>query len=455
MEIRMRQALRGTAIAVSWLASACQAQSLVDVVSPRIGNEGAGLYEVSVFGGYSTSPYPLGAGAIIPTSISALGADENYGASAVLGWQHHRDRGGFSMNYSGSYTGLVRYSDASGYSQTFSLSADRKLSPKWSVRLSASGQDITLIQFLNEPSATSVISQIPTDFSDFAATFGVGNFSTAQAASTILGAPVSQTPLAALLLGNKVLSYSGSTGLSYAYSEHVRVHASAFTSGGQSRSDGQDGIPPTNYVTPFSLGANAGVSWSYSLSPRTQVGFNLDANTARNHFQSSDSESATASLGRKMGMHWFLRMNGGGTVTQVTQQLYGTPRERQIVGGGSLGVKTYTQSFVASYDRSASNTYGFAGTSTTLAGSWNRHHPGSRFSMFASVAQQQMRDTGFESLSGWQASAGISEKLAASTALRAQYSYIKSGGTYLGTASSVSVQSVRVSMNWSPRPVLR
>jgi hypothetical protein len=456
MELVMHRVLRYIA-AAGILVSACQAQALLDQVNPLgAGREGARLYEVSVFSGYSSSAFPLGAGQIPSPGTGVLGSDATYGVSAVLGLQHHRERTNFSIRYSGAYTGMVHYSDADGYSQWLTLSADRKLSPKWSFNMSASGQDARLIQVLNEPSATSVISQLPSDFNDFAAALGLGSYSTAQAASMILGAPVVQTPLRALLLGNKMLTYSGNGGLTYAYSRHLSFHASSFASGGQTRSAALDGVPQTNYVMPRSLGADAGMSWSYSPSPRTNLGFNVDANRLQNHFQNAYTSTATASVGRKMGMHWFSKIYGGATLTQVTQQLSGTPETRQAVGGASIGIKTYTDSFVASYDRLASDAYGsVVGTYTTLSGTWNRRRPGSRFSTFASFGEQQMSNTGFESFSGWQASGGLSERLTDTTALSAQYVYFKTAGNYLGTPSSLSVQSVRLSMSWSPQSGLR
>lgn len=456
----MYRVLRHIAIAASVLIPACQAQALLDQGNAG-GNatgaaqEGAGIYSVSVFSGYSTSAYPAGAGQAILPGAGILGPDENYGASAILGWQHHRDKGGFSIRYSGSYMGLVHYSDANGYSQTLSLTADRTLARKWNVHLSVYGQDSTLIQFLNEPSATSVTSQVPSDFNDFAAAFGLGSFSTAQAASAILGAPVVQTPLSALLLGNKVLSYSGNAGLNYAVSRHFSLHASSLVSGGQNRSGDQVGTSQINYVLPFSYGGNAGMGWTYSPSPRTDLGVNIEGNDMQSRLQSSYTGTTTASFGRKMGMHWFLKMYGGGALTGITEQISGSPRTRQFVGGGSIGVKTYTGTFVVKYDRGANNSYGVAGTYSALSGSWNWHHPGGRLSLFASASQQQLSDTGFESLSGWQAGAGFSVRTTAKTSLTAQYTYFTTAGNYLGNASSLSEQSVRLSMSWSPPLMLR
>ena len=213
------------------LPPACHAQIVPDSLSPLSSTpDGAHLYEVAIFSGYSTSAYPF-AGGIPSGEAAALNADVNYGASASLGWQRHRERNNFAILYSAAYTGLVHYSSADGLSQTLSLGVTRQLAPKWSLSLSASGQDATLTQILNEPTALSVTSQLSSDLNDFAAAFGLGSYSTAQAASAILGAPVVQAPIRSLLLGNKVLSYAGSLGVSYAFSPHLSFHASGFGSG--------------------------------------------------------------------------------------------------------------------------------------------------------------------------------------------------------------------------------
>ena len=101
---------------------------------------GIHLYGVSVFSGYSTSAYPAALGRL-PVGVGQLGGDTNFGGTATLGWQHHRERWNFSMMYSGTYGGLVRYSDANAFSQALSLSASRKLSTKWTLSLSGTGSD--------------------------------------------------------------------------------------------------------------------------------------------------------------------------------------------------------------------------------------------------------------------------------------------------------------------------
>jgi hypothetical protein len=453
----MHRSLGCLAFAAGMLVPACHAQLVPDPLNPiSSAPDGLHIYEVSIFSGYSTSAFPFGGGGIPTGNDAALNSDVNYGASASVGWQHHRERTSFSVRYSASYSGLVHYSAADGFSEGLTLGVSRQMSPKWTFSLSASGQDATLIQVLNEPTSLSVTSQLSSDFGDFAAAFGLGSYSTSEAASAILGAPVVQAPIRSLLLGNKVLSYSGTTGVTYAYSRHLNFHVSAFGSGGESRAAPFNGVPGTNFVLPAGFGADAGMSLLYSLSPRTDLAFNVDVDRLQNRFQTGYTSTADVSVGRKMGMHWFARVYAGATYTEITQQSSGTALPLQAIGGASLGVKTHENTFVASYNRSASDSYGeFIGTYSTLSGTWSWRRPGSRLGVFANYGEQQITNTGFESFSGWQAAAGFNERLTDNTGMSAQYIYSKTAGTYLGATSDFSVQSVRLTMSWYPQVMQR
>ena len=156
-----------------------------------------------------------------------------------------------------------------------------------------------------------------------------------------------------------------------------------------------------------------------------------------------------------MGMHWFFRIKEAQRC-DYTQQTMGRPKTRQIMGGGSLGFQTQTHTLLASYNRTASDTFGFAvGTILTVSGAWNWRRPGSRWGLSASFSQQQTRNAGFASLSGWQASGGITNTLSPHTTLSAQYVYLHDAGNYAGVYNNYSVQSVRLSLGWAPQALQR
>jgi hypothetical protein len=456
-EIKLRRLLARIAIATGMTTGIISAQSLLDQVNFRSASVGGlRVYGVSVFSGYSTSAIPVGFGQSVQ-SLQDIGGSSNYGASATLGWQHHREKTSLSIMYSLTYSGVTRYSELNAFGHSLSIAASRQLGGKWTVTLAGGAEDSTQAQFLNQPSALSVISQLPVTIDDLAAAFSIGQFSNSQVASMFTGftgAGMAESPARTLLLGNRVLSYSASARLNYAYSSRLSFHFGAFSTAGQSQRGGQNGVPVQEYVLPRSTGINGGMGMTYSLSPRTQIGFSVDESRSINRYQNGNTTNAYATFGRKMGMRWFMGLHGGGSFSQTTQTSYGTPIPAQVSWGGSLGVQTYSQTLTVSYDRSGSDPYGFAvGTNTSATGSWSWRRPGSRWSLSAGGGQHQIRNAAFVSISGWEASGGVSLSLAEHASLSAQYVYFNSAGNYAGTALNTAVQSVRVSLGWAPQVV--
>jgi len=452
----MRKTLK-YAIALSMMVPSGYGQSLFDQASFKsMSLGGIHLYGVSVYSGYSTSGYPGTFGQVSSLAASQFGPGVDYGASATAGWQHHQGRADFSAAYSLTYGGRVHYPEASAFNQSLSLSMSRVLTPKWMLGLSMGGSYSTVVQLLNQPSSVGLIAQVPATLDDLAASFSIGQFSNSQVASMLTSAPMLESPARVMLLGGRVLAYSVQASLQYARSSRLSFHISSFTAGGEHYTGGDNGPSNQNYVMPHSIGVSGGMGMSYMLSPRTQVGVNLEENRVLNAYQGAYVTSAGASIGRKMSMRWFVAAHGGGSFTRVTNQSYGMPQTRQATWGGSIGFRTYQHTLIGSYDRSAMDTFGFAiGTTTAASAGWSWHRPGSRWSVFSGFGQQQVKNTGYSSLSGWQASGGVSEMLSGQASLSVQYAYGSSSGVFLGRAITTDVHSVRLSLGWAPSPVIR
>jgi hypothetical protein len=409
------------------------------------------LYSASVYMGYSTSAYPQAGIALNDASrLSSLGGDTSYGGMAVIGGQYQRPKTNLSLTYSGGYGGMIRYTDVNGFNHSLSIDLSRELTKRWTASLSGSGTENTTAQFLFQPERMTESIGASMSFDDFAAAAGIGQFSNAQIASMLTGAPALVSPARTLLLGDRVLSYAAQAGLAYTYSSRLQFHISSFSAAGQRRQGGSD-VAVTNYAMPRSTGVNGGVGVSYMLSPRTTVGVDADEFYTSNRFQAARGTSVTASVGRKMGMHWFMRVYGGGSNMQTVRSVGAAPPTNRVIGGGSLGIKTYSQTLTGSYDRSTYDVYGFAaGLDTTIAAGWRRERPGSRWRTFAGFGQQQLRDNGFASLSGWRASGGIAFRLQSQTVVTVEYAHLRSTGTFSGKFNELSIDTVRVSLGWVP-----
>lgn len=375
--------------------------------------EGLHLYGVNVYSSYVSSAYPLTTNYINPAA-SQLGYDLSYGISASAGWRYQRpDKVGITVLYTGSYNESENYHSLSAFGHSLRASASWTLTPKWALNFSATGQYQTLAQYLFTPTGLSVTAQTPATFDDLAAAMGVGQFSGPQAASMLTGGGLAAdstplaTPATSLLVGDRVLSYAGQASLSFEATPRLTFNFAAVTAAGENRTGGTAGVAEQNYVMPHSIGLNAAASMNYELSTRTEIGAAFNEARTSNHYQGAYATTASASLGRKMGTQWFLRVSGGAAYTKVVQQVYGTPISRQMIGSGSLGYKLQSQTFLASYNRTNMEDNGFAvGTSAVFAGTWSWRRPGARWSVVASIGQQQLGNTGFTNLSGLTVSAG-------------------------------------------------
>lgn len=435
------------AIVTGVFGPACSGQSLLDRVNFLSADTGGvRLYGVSAFSGYTTSADPA-----VGIGGAGIGRSVVYGGSASLGWHYNRQRTAFSMQYNATYSGIARYPELNSLGHSLSFNASRSLTPRLMVNVMGAAQDNTLSESIFQPSQIGILAQMPSTFDDLAAAFAIGRFSNAQMAGMLTGAPLMQFPVRGQYLGNRVLSYSANAGLTFAKSSRLSFHFASFTAGGQHRRRAQAGMANLP-VLPRSIGMNAGVGFSYSLSPRTQVGMSLAGSRIDNLYQKGYTTSAIVTVGRKISSRWFASVSAGASTTAMVQSVYGAPPNRQAVGSASLGFRARQHTLLGSYSRSASDPFGIAiGVNTTAAGSWSWHRAGSRWGVFANLGQHQIAQTGFTTLSGWNASGGVSSRLNERTSMTFQYVYYTTLGTFLGSRGEVAVQGLRMTLSWSPQ----
>jgi hypothetical protein len=89
------------------------------------------------------------------------------------------------------------------------------------------------------------------------------------------------------VLGDRTLSYSGQASLDYSHSPKLNFRFIGSLTGAQGRPGGQNGAAQTNHVLSRSIGTTAGVGMSYSHSPRTQVGLDIQEFRTQTRYQSS------------------------------------------------------------------------------------------------------------------------------------------------------------------------
>lgn len=448
------------AVVFTGLSFPCAGQSVFDQLDFLTSRGGFQFYGVSAFMGYSSSAYPLSqiSQGSSQTGIANIRSTGTYGGSTGVGWRYNRERTTFSANYRTSFNGNTRYSGVNGFNHVLALSGARRIGRKFSVSFSGSGSITSLVHVLQQPSSLGVVSQLPLTLNDLAASASIGQYSSVQASSLVGAASlVGNSPVRTVLLGDRVLTYSANVSGSYSISERLQLYFGSFTAAGQNRStSGQ------NYIMPRSIGVNGGLGFSYALSPRTYVGAGLSVNRSANLYQTAISTNLTGNVGRRMGLHWFLSANGGYSYTIFTQQLYSSATTKLIIGGGSIGYKFRAQTVMATYNRSASDVYGYStGVSSNALFGWNWRRPGSWWGLTASGGQQHNGQNGYSTIDGYHGTAGLNFILNNQAAVSLSYGYSQSEGTFLRAFSGgsntltpqtnrIQVQSVRLTVGWSP-----
>jgi hypothetical protein len=420
-------------------------------------SQGVHLYGVSVFSGYYTGSGPL----LLPVSVQTPlnpGSDVAIGAAASFGWNRSGERSGIAVGYSLSYFGSTRHPEYNTFGHSFSLSAHRQLTNKWSVSASAAAGVTNLEQSFFNPSSLQTVASIPTTFDDLAAAMLTGQFTNSQLASILTATPTLQSPEQAFLYGNRILSTFLGVGFSYSISQRSSFEI-GFSAG---RSQTLQSSAPSNFtstvVVPRVISGSMNVGWSYSLSPRTSISASLSSSRSFSTIQSGYGTSAGFSVSRTMSRHWFLQGGlGAGTLLFLRDKLP-APGSIQGTGNGSIGYKTYGHTFLVSYNRSLGDSYGAgSGTTSSLHGSWSWKPGASSWSIFASFGAQHLANPSFHNPTSWQGGAGFAKSLNSHMFVSAQFAYLRYPYSVLPNSvlpnsnrMGSSQEGISVALTWSP-----
>lgn len=369
-------------------------------------------------------------------------------------WSKFTERSSVSLDYTPSYTGYIRNSNLNALNHALSLTARRKLAPRWTLGFSVSGNLSSMEQSIFAPSTQSNVASTPATFQDLASGLLSSKFTNNPQLGTILtSSPLVQSPVANLIYGQRLFTASTQVSLSYSYSPRL----SWTFSGGAARTQYMSGSQPLTagnaYLLANTTSGNASMGFSYSLSPLTQVGGSATVSRVSSAIFDAYTTTSLATLGRTFGMHWVVQLHGGVAVTNPVRQIYSvTPMRPGPSTGGSLAYKTVSHTFLGSYDRTVSDAYGFGATSSSAGAGWHWRHPGNSWWLDASFGWQQLQGGVLENTSGWQTTAGISRVIGANIVFVAQYVHLDYSGGFLATPIHTTQEAVRVSMEWTPHP---
>jgi hypothetical protein len=435
-------------------AAACHAQSNVEELNP-LGTEPRGLRltSVSLCGGYTSLKTPNGSS--LPQGTLPVGADNIVGGEMVIRWVRSGPKGSISATYTPSYSGLVRNSEWSSMNHALSLGVNSKLSQKWSLGIGFDGQAASSSQLLFTPAVMTQITAVNATFEDLAAALLSGTMTNGELAAILTNTPIVQTPSSTLVYGNRVLNLGASASLTYSPSTRLSIHINAGGSRSQYLSDGQDPRSARNSgVLSGTTGENAGFGLSYSLTPRTNIGFETTATRSLSAFQDAYNVSSRLTVGRKM-TNWLLLSGYAGAAKMFAlRTTTALPGALQSVGGATIGVRRREHAFTLSASRAAADSYALgAGHTDSLAGAWKWHRPASAWTPSLNIGWQRLGGTAALNLDGWQATATLEHALTRQVSIRTSYGFMDSSGQFIGMARDLRMQTVRLELVWEPAKV--
>jgi hypothetical protein len=416
---------------------------------------GLQIGSISAYAAYYSSFLPAG---ITPSATSTNApSDEAFGGSIVFDWTKFTDRSSFSLTYSPSYTGYVRNSSLNALNHALSLTISRKIAPQWTFGFSAAGNLSSVEQALFTPSALSNVASASSTFSDLSTGLLSANFANnPQLGAILTSAPLAQSPLSNLFYGQRMFTASARVNLSYSYSPRLSV---TFSGGGSRTQHVDDPALGTGNaaVIPDTTSGTAGVSISYSLSPLTQLGGSVTTSRTSSNIYDGYTTTSLASLGRTLGGRWVAQVHGGiGFTNAVRETSSIVPAKPGPAVGGSLTYKTLSHTFLGSFDRGVSDSYGLGATTNSSAGAaWHWRHPGSSWGLDSSFSWQEVQGSNaLANTSGWSTTAGLTRAIGYHIVLQTQYVHLTYSGGLLAAAYHYSQDAVRVSVAWTPRPAI-
>ncbi len=423
---------------------------------PTLPKSGFEITSVSGFMVYYSNGLPNAAS--VQPGTANLSADGGFGGSVKFDWTKFSERTTFSLSYTPSYTGRVKYTSLDALNHALSLNISRKLVPRWTLRFSAGANLSTLDESLFAPTPLSTVASFPSTFSDLASALMFSQFTNNPALGvTLTNAPLVQSPMQNLFYGERMFTSTAQATLSYSYSPRLSVTLTGGASRSQSVSGDQSPITTNAFLIPNTTSGTAGVTISYSYSPEWQIGGSAMTNRTSSFLEDVYTTTSLATISRALNRRWIVQLHGGFSFIDPIRETGVTRSTAPLPSaGGGLTFKTLSHTFLGAFDHTASDSYGLGAASTSsTSASWRWRRPGNSWWLQSSVSWQQLRGNAAADTSGWQCSAGFGRVINPQLTFVADYAYLTYTGLFNRSGYSFSQSALRTSLSWSPRGVIQ
>ena len=415
--------------------------SILDELNPIDSNSmGIQLYDVSLAGSYFTGSATSGIVSGIPLLNPTNSSLADLQVSTSLGWRRAHKDTAFSVVYSPSYVKAIYASKFHSFDQQFNVAASTKFGNKWTLASSLQGMMMDFSQVLLSPSL-----------------IGSGELTSTNGSGTTSGEiPVSGgvvgSPETSFAYGSRELTAAGSVSLVYAYSTRSTFHLSFAGNRTQFLSAGANGYSSgIQSLIPKTTTVGGDLGWSYALTPRTDLTFELTSARTVSRFQDAYTPQVLIGLARKLTPHWVVSGSVGGGEVIPNRSTYLTGRTVRDVYNGTLGYKLDSHTFSGAYSRSVSDVYGLGADATESGtGSWAWRKAGGTFSVRAAVGYAHLVGGVFHSGGSWNAQTNISKLVARHFFTSFSYNYVRFPQNLILHSTPLSENGAVVAVSWSP-----
>jgi hypothetical protein len=425
-------------------------------VTQELDRAGFGIYDISVFGGYTASRTPTF------NSTGALISDYGFhsilsGVSGSIGWRSRKsDTWHLVIRYTPSYyyqtssTGF--HASKFAPNQNLNLNWSQPFATKWTIGVSLSVAESQYNQLLLLSDPSQILAGSPGTAGELAAAVLIGAGTNANLNATATGANAIIAGQQNLLYGNRIFTGTGQVHLNYQVNPRLNLSANLGVSRMQHLDDNSN---PTPYLLTQSTYFNGSLGLGYLLSERTNVFASIGYSRGLSSLADIPSANMNFGVGRSVTDHLFVRGSVGlGYILPAGQ---GTSFQRtNWQASAGAGYRVLRQSFIGSVSRTVADNFGLGAQASLVASAgWNWHPVSGRYGLTAGGAEQRLDQTPF-GRQGYRVMGGIYTMLKDRIVMNLSYGYGSGTSSLLTASNSPTVpyhsvsHSIRLTLSWSP-----
>ena len=196
--------------------------------------------------------------------------------------------------------------------------------------------------------------------------------------------------------------------------------------------------------------------FAYLLSRRTSIGGTLDYVRDDSTYARFQAPSGALSLTHHLTPTWFLEGEAGLGLLRDPAGRTSSSWLRGYRGGGGVGTKRGSSTFILSARRQMGDAYGLGAGSTLDTGlGWHWQRPAGNWSVDNSAGYERISGNALRLFQGWVYQGSVGRKLSRQTSLSFQGVYASSSGGFSSGSTTYNRSELGISMNWTPGAVRR